>query len=69
LGGLANKDGPMADHMLPYHQMFGNKKLHLAFFIIPTSGIEFMFGHANVREFLYKDFVHLSSGRCLLMKV
>jgi hypothetical protein len=57
LGGLANKDGPMVVHMLPYHRMFGDKKLRLAFFIVPTSGIEFMFGHVNVRE-LYKDFVH-----------
>jgi hypothetical protein len=48
--------------------MFGDKKLHLAFFIVPTIDIQFMFGHGSVKEFLYKDFVHLSSGRCLVMK-
>jgi hypothetical protein len=35
-GGLANKDCPIGVHMLPYHQMLGDKKLHLAFFIVPT---------------------------------
>jgi hypothetical protein len=59
----------MAFHMLPYHRMLGDKKLRLAFFIVPTSDIEFMFGHGSIREFLYKDFVHLLSERCLLMKV
>jgi hypothetical protein len=59
----------MAVHMLPYHQMFGDKKLCLAFFIVPTSDIEFMFGHGSIRKILCKDFVHLFNGRCLLMKV
>jgi len=68
-GGLANKDGPMAVHMLPYHRMLLDKKLCLKFFIVPTSDIEFMFGHGSIKEFLYKDFIHLLSERCLLMKV
>jgi hypothetical protein len=38
--------------MLPYHQMLGDKKIRLAVFIVPTSGIQFMFGHESVREFL-----------------
>jgi hypothetical protein len=38
--------------MLPYHQMLGDKKLCLAFFIVPTNDILFMFGHGNVIEFL-----------------
>jgi hypothetical protein len=59
----------MAVHMLPYHQMLGDKKLCLAFFIISINDIEFMFGHGSVRNFLYKDFFHLFSERCLLMKV
>jgi hypothetical protein len=54
--------------MLSYHQTLGDKKLRLAFFIVPTSDIQFMFGHGNVKEFLKGDFVHLSSGRCLVMK-
>jgi hypothetical protein len=49
--------------------MLGDKKLCLAFFIVPTSDIEFMFGHGSIKEFLYKDFIHLLSERCLLMKV
>ncbi len=53
----------MAGHMLPYHSMLGDKKLCLAFLIIPTSDIGFMFGHGSIREFLYKYFVHLFSGR------
>ncbi len=59
----------MAGHMLSYHRMLGDKKLRLAFFIVPTSVIGFMFGHWNIREFLYEYFVHLFSGRSLLMKV
>jgi hypothetical protein len=38
------------------------------FFIVPTSYIEFMFGHGSIKKKLYKDFVHLSSGSCLVMK-
>jgi hypothetical protein len=58
LGGccLANKDGPMAGHMLSYHRMLDDKKLRLAFFIIPTSDIGFMFGHGNIREFFIQIF-------------
>ncbi len=59
----------MAGHMLPYHSMLGDKKLCLAFLIIPTSDIGFMFGHGSIREFLYKYFVHLFSGRSLLIHV
>jgi hypothetical protein len=62
-------DGPMAGHMLSYHRMLGDEKLRLAFFIIPTSDIGFMFGHGSIREFLYKYFVHLFSGRSLLIDV
>jgi hypothetical protein len=69
IGRLTNKDGPMVVHMLPYHQTFGDKKLCLAFFIIPTDDIEFMFGHGSIKKNLYKAFVHLFNGRCLLMKV
>ncbi len=58
----------MGVHLLPYHRMFGDKQLCLTFFIIPTNDIQFMFGHGSVKEYLYKDFVHLSSGRCLVMK-
>jgi hypothetical protein len=58
----------MGVHLSPYHRMFGDKKLHLAFFIVPTIDIQFMFGHGSVKKNLYKDFVHLSSGRCLVMK-
>jgi hypothetical protein len=32
--------------------MLGDKKLRLAFFIVPTSDIQFMFGHGSVGEFL-----------------
>jgi len=67
--GLVNKDSPMAGHMLSYHRLLGNEKLRFAFFIVPTSDIGFMFGHGSIREFLYKYFVHLFSGRSLLMKV
>ncbi len=60
----------MAGHMLSYHRMLGDKKLCLAFFIVPTSVIGFMFGgHGSIREFLYEYFDHLFSGRSLLMKV
>jgi hypothetical protein len=52
MGGLANKDCPIGVHMLPYHQTLGDKRLCLAFFIVPTNGIQFMFGHGSVREFL-----------------
>jgi hypothetical protein len=58
----------MGVHLLPYHLIYGDKKLCLAFFIIPTSDIQFMFGHGSVKEFLYKTFGHLSNGRCLVMK-
>jgi hypothetical protein len=59
--GLRNKDGPMVVHMLPYHRTFGDKKICLAFFIIPTNDIEFMFGHGSMKKYLYKDFVHIFS--------
>jgi len=52
MGGLANKDYPIGVHMLPYHQTLGDKRLCLAFFIVPTNDIQFMFGHGSVREFL-----------------
>jgi hypothetical protein len=58
----------MGVHMLPYQRTFGDKKLCSTFFIVPTSDIKFTFGHESVKEFLYKDFVHLSSGRFLVMK-
>ncbi len=57
----------MGVHMLPYHQTFGDNKLHLTFFIVPTIDIKFTFGLENVKDFLYKDFVHLSNGRFLMM--
>jgi len=66
--GLANKDCPIGVHMFPYHRTLGDKKLRLAFFIAPTNDIQFMFGHGSGREFLQRDFVHLSSGTCLVMK-
>jgi hypothetical protein len=34
--------------MLPYHRTLGDKKLCLAFFIVPNSDIQFMFGHGSV---------------------
>ncbi len=46
----------MAGHMLSYHRMLDDKKLRLAFFIIPTSDIGFMFGHGNIREFFIQIF-------------
>jgi hypothetical protein len=49
--------------------MLGEKKICLAFFIIPTSDIGFMFGHGSIKEFLYKSFVHLFSGKSLFTKV
>jgi hypothetical protein len=51
-GGVSNKDCPIGVHMLPYHRTLGDKKLCLAFFIVPTSDIQVMFGHGSVREFL-----------------
>jgi hypothetical protein len=59
----------MAGHMLSYHRMLDDKKLCLAFFIVPTNDIGFVFGHGSIRELLYKYFVHLFSGRSLLIKV
>jgi hypothetical protein len=56
------EDGPMAIHMLPYHRTLGDKRMSLAFFIIPTNDIEFMFGHGSIKKNLYKDFVQLSSA-------
>jgi hypothetical protein len=38
----------MVVHMLPYHQTLGDKKLCLAFFIVPINDIEFMFGHGSI---------------------
>ncbi len=51
---LANKNGPMAIRMLPYHQMLGDKKTSLAFFIVPTNDIEFICGHGSIKKIYTK---------------
>jgi len=65
IGGLTNKDGPLVVHMLPYHQTLGDKKLCLAFFIIPTNDIEFMFGRGSIKKIYTKLlFIYLMEGVC-----
>jgi hypothetical protein len=45
----------------------GDIKLCLAFLIVPTNDLRLMFGHGNVRKFLYKKYVHLFGARCLVI--
>jgi hypothetical protein len=44
----------MAIRMLPYHQMLGDKKMSLAFFIVSTSDIEFIYGHGSIKKIYTK---------------
>jgi hypothetical protein len=49
LGGSTNEDHPMAIFILPYHRTPGDIKLCLAFLMVLTIDLGFMFGHGNVK--------------------